>query len=83
MTENKQFHLKIIWKNKEKTEAHEIVLYDGGQPLCELISVDDARLVRDIMNEQEERIKKLEEENEQLKKELCNCEEDYILEEYL
>ena len=83
MTENKQFHLKIIWKNREKTEAHEIVLYDGGQPLCELISVDDARLVRDIMNEQEERIKKLEEENEQLKKELCNCEEDYILEEYL
>ena len=59
MTENKQFHLKIIWKNREKTEAHEIVLYDGGQPLCELISVDDARLVRDIMNEQEERIETL------------------------
>ena len=35
------------------------------------------------LNEQDERIKKLEEENEQLKKELCNCEEDYILEEYL
>lgn len=56
MTENKQFHLKIKWKNREKTEAHEIVLYDGGQPLCELICVDDARLVRDIMNEQEETI---------------------------
>ena len=56
MSEKKQFHLKIIWKNREKTEAHEIVLYDGGQPLCELISVDDARLVRDIMNEQEETI---------------------------
>ena len=59
MTEKKQFHLKIIWKNREKTEAHEIVLYDGGQPLCELISVDDARLVRDIMNEQDERIQDL------------------------
>lgn len=30
-----------------------------------------------------ERIRELEKENEQLKKELCNCEEDYILEEYL
>ena len=56
MTENKPFHLKIKWKNREKTEAIEIVLYDGGQPLCELISVDDARLVRDLMNEQEEKI---------------------------
>ena len=59
MTEKKQFHLKIKWKNREKTEAHEIVLYDGGQPLCELISVDDARLVRDIMNEQDTKIKEL------------------------
>lgn len=59
MTEKKQFHLKIIWKNREKTKAHEIVLYDGGQPLCELISVDDARLVRDIMNEQDTKIKEL------------------------
>lgn len=60
MTENKQFHLKIKWKNKEKTESYEIVLYDGGQPLCELISVDDARLVRDVLNEQDKTIKKLE-----------------------
>ena len=59
MTENKPFHLKIKWKNREKTEALEIVLYDGGQPLCELISVDDARLVRDLMNEQEEQIQEL------------------------
>ena len=58
MTE-KQFHLKIKWKNKEKTEAHEIVLYDDGQPLCELISVDDARLVRDVLNEQYALIKRL------------------------
>lgn len=54
MTKNKHFHLKIKWKNREKTEAHEIVLYDRGQPLCELISVDDARLVKDLLNEQEE-----------------------------
>lgn len=59
MTEKKQFHLKIKWKNMEKTEAHEIVLYDGGQPICELISVDDARLVRDVLNEQEETIQEL------------------------
>jgi uncharacterized protein (UPF0248 family) len=58
MTE-KQFHLKIKWKNREKTEAYEIVLYDGGQPLCELISVDDARLVRDVLNEQYALIKRL------------------------
>lgn len=58
MTE-KQFHLKIKWKNREKTEAHEIVLYDDGQPLCELISVDDARLVRDVLNEQYALIKRL------------------------
>lgn len=59
MNEKKQFHLKIKWKNKEKTEAHEIILYDGGQPLCELISIDDAKLVRDIMNDQKEQIKEL------------------------
>ena len=70
MTEKKQFHLKIKWKNREKTEAHEIVLYDGGQPLCELISVDDARLVRDIMNEQEEEIKSLKLENQLLLEEM-------------
>ena len=70
MTENKQFHLKIKWKKREKTEAHEIVLYDGGQPLCELISVDDARLVRDIMNEQEEEIKSLKLENQLLLEEM-------------
>ena len=58
MTE-KQFHLKIKWKNREKTEAYEIVLYDGGQPLCELISVDDARLVRAVLNEQYALIKRL------------------------
>ena len=70
MTKKKQFHLKIKWKNREKTEAHEIVLYDGGQPLCELISVDDARLVRDIMNEQDTEIKRLECINRQLEERL-------------
>ena len=71
MTE-KQFHLKIKWKNREKTEAIEIVLYDGGQPLCELISVDDARLVRDVLNEQEERIQELETRNKRQYERLKN-----------
>ena len=64
MTENKQYYLKIKWKDKEKNETLEIVLYDNGQPLCELISIDDARLVSDILNEQEERKKELEREKE-------------------
>ena len=58
MTVNKPFHLKIKWKDKEKTEAYEIVLYDGGQPLGELLSVDDARLIRDLLNETKEEIKR-------------------------
>lgn len=57
MTE--KYHLKIKWKDYKKTEAIEIVLYDDGHPMCELISVDDARLVRNILNEQEERIQRL------------------------
>lgn len=43
----------------------------------------------DLLNEQDERIREIEKENQELKKkvesmtkELCNCEEDYIYEEY-
>lgn len=49
MTE--KYHLKIKWKDYEKTEAIEIVLYDDEQPLAGFKSLDEARLVRDILNE--------------------------------
>lgn len=60
MTE--KFHLKIKWRDYEKTDPLEIILFDDGQPLCQLISVDDARLVRDILNYQERQLKYYREE---------------------
>lgn len=71
MTENKRF----------TSDIHRI--YDNNEEIACADTMDDAETIVDKLNEQEGRIKKLEEENEQLKKELCNCEEDYILEEYL
>lgn len=62
MTENKQFKLHIEWYNKEKTKG-EFVLKDGGQPLGVIESIEDARLIRDTLNE-------LYNENEQLKSDL-------------
>ena len=85
MIKNKPFHLKIKWKNREKTEAYEIVLYDGGQPLCELISVDDARLARDLLNEQEEIIleqkRKIKELTAQLQTDdsCSKCKHEYLV----
>ena len=60
MTE--KFHLKIKWRDYKKTEPLEIILFDDGQPLCQLVSVDDARLVRDILNYQEMQLKYYREE---------------------
>ena len=49
MTENKRFKLKIFG---DVDNPNEIILKDScGQPLCQFISLDDARLVRDLMNE--------------------------------
>ena len=85
MIKNKPFHLKIKWKNREKTEAYEIVLYDGGQLLCELISVDDARLARDLLNEQEEIIleqkRKIKELTAQLQTDdsCSKCKHEYLV----
>lgn len=50
MSENKQFHLKIKWYNKEKTEG-EFILKDGGQPIGVIESLEDARLIKDTLNE--------------------------------
>ena len=58
MTE-KRFTLHINWFNKEKTEG-EALLKDNGQPLLETERIDDARLLKNILNE-------LYGENEQLK----------------
>lgn len=82
MTEKKKYYLKIVWGDKEKTEALEIVLYDGGQPLCRLISVDDARLVRNILNEKEEQIQNLQKRNKNQYQQLthiwnCIANKDY------
>ena len=59
MTENKRFTLHINWFNKEKTEG-EALLKDNGQPLLETERIDDARLLKNILNE-------LYGENEQIK----------------
>lgn len=61
----------------EDTEAEIPTFYN------DLGYINHIKPVCDLLNEKEEKINKLEKENEQLKKELCNCEEDYILEEYL
>lgn len=58
MTENKQFKLKIIGDINDVDS--EIILKDGGQPLCEFINIEDARLVKDLLNA-------LHEEDEELK----------------
>ena len=50
MNENKRFKLYIKWYNKEKTEG-EFILTDGGQPLGVIDSIEDARLIRDTLNE--------------------------------
>lgn len=59
MTENKRFKLHIEWYNKEKTDG-EATLYERGQPLGVIESMEDARLIRNILNE-------LYDENEELK----------------
>ena len=50
MTENKRFTLHINWFNKEKTEG-EALLKDNGQPLLVTERIDDARLLKNILNE--------------------------------
>ena len=50
MTENNRFTLHINWFNKEKTEG-EALLKDNGQPLLETERINDARLLKNILNE--------------------------------
>lgn len=64
MTE-KRFNLHIVWYNKEKTDG-KATLKDGGQPLGVIESIEDARLIRDILNE-------LYDEKEQLQFKLKEC----------
>ena len=52
----KKYHLKIKWEDRDKTIPFDIVLYDGGQPLAGFKSLEEARLVRDILNELNERM---------------------------
>lgn len=66
MTGNKQFKLHIEWYNQEKTEG-EFVLKDGGQPLGVIESIEDARLIRDTLNELCDEIGELKQEVELLR----------------
>ena len=50
MTE-KQFTVYINWRNKEKGITNEVVLKDGGQPIAEITSYEDAWRLRDMLNE--------------------------------
>ena len=61
MTE-KRFTLHINWFNTEKTKG-EALLKDNGQPLLQTENIEDARLLKNILND-------LSEENEELKKEV-------------
>lgn len=69
MTENKRFKLKIIGDINDVDS--EIILKDGGQPLAEFISIEDARLVRDLLNA-------LNDENEQLKQRVKQLEDNIL-----
>lgn len=56
---NKRFTLHIDWYNYEKTEG-KALLSDDGQPMLVTESIDDARLVKKVLND-------LNDENEELK----------------
>lgn len=58
MTENKRFRLHITWSNLEKTEGV-AELYDNGQPLLETECIEDARLLKTILNELNDENKEL------------------------
>ena len=66
MTE-KRVTLHINWFNKEKTEG-EALLKDNGQPLLETERIDDARLLKNILNE-------LCDENKELKQKINHINE--------
>ena len=63
----KQFTVYINWKNPERTEAHEVVLKDGGQPIAEITSYEDAWRLRDILNQMHNQNKRLREDNDWLR----------------
>jgi hypothetical protein len=58
------FKLHIKWYNPQKTEGI-ATLTDNGQPLLETECIEDARLLRDLLNE-------LNNENKELKTQLEN-----------
>ena len=73
MNENKRFKLYIKWYNQEKTEG-EFVLKDGGQPLGVINSIEDARLIRDTLNELNNENKRMTDKLNKLALELLNYE---------
>ena len=69
MTE-KQFTLHIEWYNQEKTDG-KATLKEMGQPLGVIESIEDARFIRDTLNE-------LYDEKEQLQFKLKECSDNKL-----
>ena len=72
---SKQFTVYINWRNKEKGITNEVVLKDGGQPIAEINSYEDAWRLRDILNELHEENKELKQKIESLKMEIAELRE--------
>ena len=68
MTE-KRFNLHITWLNNDYEEG-EAELKDGSQPIALFDNVEDARLVKDLLNELNDTKNELQKENKYLKQEL-------------
>ena len=65
MSENR-FKLHIEWSNINKTDGI-AELSDNGQPLLETECIGDARLLQTILNQQEQKIRKIESEKDDLR----------------
>lgn len=72
MTE-KRCTLHIKWYNIEKTEG-EALLKDNGQPLLKTERINDARLLKNILNDLYNENEQLKKENEELKEKIDKLE---------
>ena len=70
MSENNRFKLHIEWYNQEKTDG-KATLKEMGQPLGVIESIEDARLIRDTLNELYDGNEQLEQQIKLLKLALC------------
>ena len=61
MTE-KRFTVHIKWFNYDKTEG-EIELFDNGQPLLVSECIEDVQMIKELLNELNEKNQRLQKEN--------------------